>query len=67
MRKASSRMAPATSCWAGLRGGLVMDMDSASPTRALKGVRKSWEMADSREFLMRSDSISTVVVWATST
>ena len=52
--------------WAGVGGGWVRASESASPTSAASGVRKSCEMADSSELRKRSLSICTVLACATS-
>ena len=49
------------------RGSFIIVSDSAMPTSAESGVRRSCEIAASSELRRRSDSICTVTVCATST
>ena len=67
IRSAASRIARATAALRPSASGVSSASESAMPTSAASGVRKSCEMAASSELRSRSDSICTVVFCATST
>src|SRR5258708_39078858 len=64
---ASSRIAPAISCWLPESPGRVSVSDSARPSSAVRGVRRSCDSALRIEFRSRSDSILTRASCATIT
>ena len=67
MRSTARRSDVSVSAWAPLKAGGIIASESAMPTTAASGVRRSCEIAARMELRRRSDSICTVEACATST